>query len=230
MGAAFLAATAGGLLALGFEKPKPAPAQPARGGREDLATVFDDVQARLERILNEPGASEEARARLKQDAADLFGLARLELRPPQRVVVSCASWLPLVETICAPAAAATGVRVRYPHEGGGLVGSPSALPRALAEVVRAAIERIPAAGEVAVRALVMGEVHVRDTGPVLSPQQAAALFSSARSEGGSPGRALAKAVVEAHGGAIHILSRPEQGTSIEVRLPRIPDIVSHKVY
>jgi signal transduction histidine kinase len=70
------------------------------------------------------------------------------------------------------------------------------------------------------------EINVSDNGKGISAAEQARVFDRFhRSEGGGDsalglGLPLAKQFVEAHGGTIELLSRPGQGTTVTVRLPR----------
>jgi signal transduction histidine kinase len=66
---------------------------------------------------------------------------------------------------------------------------------------------------------------VSDTGPGIAPQDLPRVFSRffttrGRSRGTGLGLALVKAVAEAHGGSVGATSKPGEGASFEVRLPR----------
>ena len=71
------------------------------------------------------------------------------------------------------------------------------------------------------------ELCVTDTGPGMTPEEIAQVFdrlyrapSAVRDQvpGAGLGMAIARAVVEAHGGSIEVLSRPGAGTTVVVRL------------
>jgi len=88
-----------------------------------------------------------------------------------------------------------------------------------------AVEAMPRGGELSVRASdgnpVRIEVH--DSGSGIDPAHAARLFKpffSTKTRGTGLGLAITKKIIEAHGGAIRAESRPRQGTSVLVEIPR----------
>jgi signal transduction histidine kinase len=70
-------------------------------------------------------------------------------------------------------------------------------------------------------------VHVTDTGPGMSPEALARMFdlqpqADANAPAAGVGLAIAKAIVEAHGGTLAADGGPDKPTRIEVRLPLPP--------
>lgn len=67
------------------------------------------------------------------------------------------------------------------------------------------------------------EVAIRDNGPGLSAEDAGHLFEpffTARKHGAGLGMAIARRIVEAHGGQIMVGQTGPTGTEVVVRLPR----------
>ena len=98
-----------------------------------------------------------------------------------------------------------------------------------------AVQYGPAGSKVAMRIQRDGDlaatVSVEDSGPGVEPKELPYIFerfrrgdpSRARSTGGfGLGLAICKALVEAYGGHIEAINRPERGTSIRVQLPAEP--------
>jgi signal transduction histidine kinase len=109
---------------------------------------------------------------------------------------------------------------------------PDALERILANLVSNAVKYSPRGSEVrlgARRAGAMVEVEVRDRGVgipddalarIFEPYYRAAETSTVRGTG--LGLAVVKALVEAHGGAIHVESARGVGTRVTVSMPAVP--------
>lgn len=100
-----------------------------------------------------------------------------------------------------------------------LVNAIEAMPDGGSLAVRA--EAVPGAGGEAVR------IEVADTGPGIPPEILPHIFEPffTTKEGGNGlglGLAVVYGIVEAHGGRIEVSSRPGEGTSFEIVLPRKP--------
>lgn len=96
----------------------------------------------------------------------------------------------------------------------------------LVNLVTNALRYTPANGSVDIEVGRTGtfvEVTVRDTGSGIAPEAVAGIFDrfsrSTDSPGAGLGLAIAKGLVEAHGGTIHAESAPGQGTRIVFTLP-----------
>ena len=96
----------------------------------------------------------------------------------------------------------------------------------LVNLVTNALRYTPAGGSVAIEARRTGamvEVTVRDTGTGIAPEAVAGIFDrfsrATDSPGAGLGLAIAKGLVEAHGGTIRAESAPGQGTRIVFTLP-----------
>lgn len=101
------------------------------------------------------------------------------------------------------------------------------LRRVLDNLLDNARRHTPVGGEVLLGAQVTDtEVHlwVRDTGPGLTPAQQARLFApyGQRAQGGTRGLGLmiSQAIARAHGGRLEVTSRPGQGSTFTLILPR----------
>jgi signal transduction histidine kinase len=166
---------------------------------------------------------------------DLFELSRLEAGDiewsMQRVDLA-----PLVdETVAAmrPEASSHGVAVSadLPATLSAPRADPARLQRVLFNLIQNAIHHTPADGSVTVRAEQTDaavEIEVADTGAGIAPDERARVFdpsfrggsdSARTSSGAGLGLAIARAIVEGHGGQIWLVES-ERGTRIRFSLPR----------
>ena len=108
-------------------------------------------------------------------------------------------------------------------------GDPTALERALANLVENAIAYCPPGEEITLAAAQAGghaRLRVSDSGPGIAPEHAAHVFdrfyrvSRSRSRDGTGlGLAIVKAIAEAHGGRVPLESRPGHGCVFTLELP-----------
>jgi two-component system OmpR family sensor kinase/two-component system sensor histidine kinase BaeS len=110
-------------------------------------------------------------------------------------------------------------------------GDRQRIQQVLLNLMANALRHTPAGGEILVTARADGseiEVSVCDTGPGISPEDAAHLFARfyrgreerAAGTGTGLGLSVAKAIVEAHGGRIWAENRPTGGACFHFTLPR----------
>ena len=109
---------------------------------------------------------------------------------------------------------------------------PLALERILTTLMRNAVKFAPEGGEVSIRAAALAErVHftIEDNGPGIASEDIARLgrpFEQGRAvmangmKGSGLGLAIANSLVELHGGTLRLKSRPGEGASALVTLPR----------
>ncbi len=116
--------------------------------------------------------------------------------------------------------------VRHEEPGLTVAGDRRALRQALGALVDNALEAMGAEGTLTVAtrrtADGMAEVSIRDTGPGVAPEAQARLFEpffTTKKDRTGLGMALARSVVEQHGGRIGVSSEPNAGTTIRVVLP-----------
>ena len=115
---------------------------------------------------------------------------------------------------------------------GKLEGDPDRLTQVMRNLVRNAVAHTDPGGRVSVSARPSDghlEISVSDSGPGIPPDQLEQIFERfhrldsgrSRDRGGSGlGLAIARAIVEAHGGSIHVESAPGQGATFRIRLPK----------
>ncbi|HEX4904096.1 MAG TPA: HAMP domain-containing sensor histidine kinase [Acidimicrobiales bacterium] len=188
--------------------------------------------------LTEAGELDEALRRTEQEAMrmgglvdDLLHLARLDQgRPLEQRPVDLAA---LTRDAVRDAQAVAPDRSIGVDTDPTLVvqGDDARLRQVLANLVTNAVVHTDAGTPVEVRAHRVGDdavVEVADRGAGMSPEVAARAFerfyradvSRSRHRGGSGlGLAIVEATVTAHGGAVHLDSRPGAGTTVRVVLP-----------
>jgi signal transduction histidine kinase len=111
-----------------------------------------------------------------------------------------------------------------------VVGDPVRLEQVAANLVDNAVKYTPAGGRVTVTAVAddgRAALRVTDTGRGISPDEVPRIWDrlfrgdKSRAERGlGLGLSLVKAVVEAHGGTVDVLSAPGEGSTFSVSLPR----------
>lgn len=180
-----------------------------------------------EELQGRPEASHVARIRselaaLSKVVEEFLDYART--RPPLREPVDLALLLAEVSELVAPLAAARQVSLTVEGEGSARADREQ-LRRAVVNLVRNAVEAAPAASEIQVVAGAGGAeaaIEVRDRGPGLSAGARESLFRpffTTKSKGTGLGLALAKKVVDAHGGALELSDRDGGGTVARLTVP-----------
>jgi two-component system OmpR family sensor kinase len=118
--------------------------------------------------------------------------------------------------------------------GAAATGRPELLHRALENVIRNAARHTPEGGRVAIVGRVEhGEkllrLAVMDEGPGVSDSELASIFqpffrgaNAKKTNGHGLGLAIARSVIEAHGGSIRASNRNGRGLCIEIDLPIVP--------
>lgn len=210
----------------------------------DLRGPLGAVVAHAELLRDEapPGSEARERADVVREAAahmermigDLLDVARLEAGHPavDPAPVPPADLLREARRLLAPAAAAAGVPLR--------VAAAAALPpvradrarvlRVLGNLVQNALAASPPGRPVRLRAERIGDAvrfSVEDRGPGVPPEEAERVFEAFQ-RGRSAGRgglglglAIARGLVEAHGGRIGVEARPGGGAAFRFTLPAV---------
>ena len=158
------------------------------------------------------------------------GAMALERRP-----VDLAAFVRATALAFAPLAEGRGVALRV-HEGPAPVGAsvdPDQLEKVVLNLLSNALKFTEPGGSVEVAVAADGDaavLRVRDTGVGIAPDRLPRVFdrffqadasSTRRYEGTGIGLALAKELVELHGGTIDVESAPGVGSTFTVRLPRV---------
>ncbi|WP_414653150.1 HAMP domain-containing sensor histidine kinase [Gaiella sp.] len=205
----------------------------------DLRTPLASLRALVEAAEDGLVEPDEYLPRLREQAAvltllvdDLFELARIDAGALalERERVELTRFVPSTLRLLEPEASARSIHLDFDVPAPSVVvAAPQELERVLVNLLGNAIRHTPPDGSVAVRVeRVNGEVrvHVEDTGRGLDPRASERMFERfwradrARSGGGAGlGLAIAKALVEAHGGTIWAENRTHGGARVSFSLP-----------
>jgi signal transduction histidine kinase len=212
----------------------------------ELKTPISALRARLENLLDGVEAPDPAvlqvmlqqAERLSRLVDQLLDLSRLESGdiPLSRGDVDLE---PLVREVCSEIEVARGdhlvhVRVEVPADLPPLRADRERVHQVLVNLLDNAVRFTPPGGEVRVSASRTGsvcEIRVEDTGPGIPPEHLPFLFerfyrvdqARSRGEGGTGiGLAIARSVVEAHGGRIWAQSEVGRGSVFAFELPLSP--------
>ena len=158
-------------------------------------------------------------ARLQSGAVEL----RREWQPLEEVVGSALQSLRLLT-------AGRPVQVLLPDDLPLLEFDAVLMERVLSNLIENALKYTPAASPITIRAQADSQwvrVQIDDEGPGLPVGREKEIFDKferGQKESSTPGvglgLAICRAIVQAHGGTIHALNRPEQGARFEFTLPR----------
>lgn len=175
--------------------------------------------------------------RLNETTSELIELGRIQAGK-LKLVLAPMFYAPLVEAALhdvRPKAAEKGVRLDVAVDVPGEVSvDGERIVEVLHHLLDNALKFTPAGGMISLRAFLDQErvvTEVRDTGPGIAPEDLPKLFrrfqqvdmSSTRPTGGlGMGLAISKAIVEAHGGQIGVMSEPGKGSRFWFSLPRAP--------
>jgi len=206
----------------------------------DLRTPIASIQAMLEAVEDGLASAEQYLPELQQQVRtlalrvdDLFELSRidagaltLELREAELggLVDACVRSL-------AAEAASRGVRLEARTTAARVRCEPDKIERVVLNLVTNALRHTPSDGAVAVVVSTTGpevEVSVEDTGEGLEPGAEQTMFDrfwrgdrARSSDGAGLGLAIARGLVEAHGGRIWAERRREGGAKVSFTLPAL---------
>lgn len=175
--------------------------------------------------------------RMRQLTESLLALARLDDDTLETRAERCdmQSLAREVVELLRPLATEHRIRLHSELSEAACLGDPHQLSQVLTNLVSNAIAYNHPDGEVAVRVSVNGHdvaVVVADTGQGIAPEHCAQVFerfyrvdpARARAQGHTGlGLAIAKSIVERHGGTIGVTSSEGRGSTFTVRLPLAPD-------
>ncbi len=213
---------------------------PLAAARALIEAVADGLAADPAAEQRYLAAAQRELAHLTQLVEDLFELAQIDAGV-LRVTLERASLHDLLSDTLAsfqPQAARSGVRLVGEVAGDidPVLMNPQKVQRVLHNLLGNALRHTPSAGTILVRAAPRGavvEVEVRDSGAGIAPADLPHIFErsfrgepsrtrapSETSPGAGLGLAIARGLVEAHGGTIKASSEPGQGARFWFTLPR----------
>lgn len=215
----------------------------------DLRTPLASTRALIEAVADGVAEDTEAEARYLSSAKrelahlsrlvdDLFELARIDAGVLQLTMEAASLHDLISDTISSFKPQADNRGIRLVGEVSGdvdpVLANPPRLQRVLHNLVSNALRHTPADGTVALRAAPQGgevRVEVSDTGEGIAPEDLPRVFErSFRAEGSRSrgtddpgaglGLAIARGLVEAHGGTIDVESEPDRGSRFRFTLRR----------
>ena len=189
--------------------------------RREFLSLMDAEAARLQRLVDEQlqlARLDSGGLPMVMEPLDLGVLAREAARPRQLL------------------AEREGVRLQVDVPGPvPMEGDPARLEQALLILLDNAARHTPAGGTITVRAHVTGAdavLQVTDDGEGIRPEALGSVFDrfyradpareAGERTGAGLGLAIARGIVQAHGGDIDVTSQPGHGTCFTIRLPRDP--------
>ncbi|AEI67115.1 two-component sensor histidine kinase [Corallococcus macrosporus] len=176
-------------------------------------------------------------ARANRLIQDLLDVARLEAGhlSVERAPVETAAFIKEAAELHRALAEAKSIRLTtdVPEDAPALLADPARALQVLSNLLGNAIKFTPEGGHVTVQAVPEGDMmrfSVRDTGPGIQPEHLTHLFeafwqaAAGKKEGAGLGLAIAKGLVDAHGGRIWVDSSPGLGSTFSFTLPTLPSV------
>lgn len=212
----------------------------------ELRTPLAVILTHAQHALTVPGAAGEhtealaacqrAAQRMRALTEALLRLARLDsgTQPPSRVRFDLAGRAADGVELVAPLAARRGIAVKADLEAAECAGDPEQIDQVIANLLANAIEHNVENGEIRIStraAAGQAILTVADRGPGIADAHLPHVFerfyradaSRSRASGGvGLGLAIARSIVEAHGGSIQAASEPGRGAVFTVTLPSRP--------
>ncbi|MFC1678634.1 sensor histidine kinase [Elusimicrobiota bacterium] len=191
---------------------------PVRAMRASIERIGHSSQ--VPEVMSEAVELENHRERVEQILSDLLAFIKVAVARSDRVSVHG-----LLDSLLAEIPSSITVQKEFAAVEVVVVGDEARLRDAVSRVVTNAIEAMLEGGTLTVRTAVDTlKVHIRisDTGPGIPPdlrEKACASFFMTKPHGMGLGLAIARKVVEAHGGAVDVESEVGKGTSLILSLP-----------
>ena len=177
-------------------------------------------------------ACQRASQRMRRLIESLLELARLDAgqEPMKRLKFNLSQTVWDCVELVRPLAAERGVKIHCDLPAVDGHGDAERLAQVVTNLLANAIQYNKAGGEVRISTKLQGSMillAVSDTGPGISSEDLPHVFErfyradQSRSSGQTGlGLAISKAIIEAHGGTIEVVSKPGTGTTFTVVLPR----------
>ena len=208
----------------------------------DLRTPLTSIRAAVENLMStdvewEEGARREFHSVIKEEVDRLSRLVQNLLEMARIDAGECqpardwSSISDLVEDVLARTADALAyhqVRVDIPQAPPQVLWDERLVGQALANVLDNAGRYSPSGSEVRLRVELAGEevlIHVEDQGPGIPAEEVPRIFErfyrgrAAGKNGTGMGLAIARGILEAHGGTISVESAPGRGSTFTVAIP-----------
>jgi two-component system, NtrC family, sensor histidine kinase HydH len=180
----------------------------------------DETQKRLSGVIREETG------RLNGIVTEFLDFARPQT--PNLQEASLADVLQKNLSFLEPELEKKGIRVEHNLDGRRfeLQADPDLLYQAFLNILINAVQAQEAGGEVKVQVTQERDAHrveIRDRGKGIDQENLSKLFNpffTTKEQGTGLGLSIVKKIVEGHNGTIDILTRPGEGTSVVIRLPR----------
>lgn len=192
----------------------------------ELRTPIAIMQTRIDGM---PEGQERSRllddvARLAETAEQLLDFERNDQATDQHETVDLVEIARMVVADLAPLAIAAGYQICFESEVESLErrGSPSALPRAISNLVRNAIDHGGSGGMITISVSAGGQINVADEGSGIPAEHQELVFEpfyrvTPRSRGAGLGLSVVKQIVTNHGGQVSI-KNGSTGTKVAIQL------------
>ena len=198
----------------------------------ELRTPIAILRTRAELLTKEPQSERLLRdiERLSHLAQQLLDHQMLERPADERQIVDLTELGRRVAADFAPLAIEAGYDLAFeppPMDKVHTEGNGSQIERALANLVRNAIDHGGGAGTITVAVDGSGGIEVRDEGPGIPPEERENVFQpfyrlQPQSRGAGLGLNLARQIAELHGGTVRILNGARRGARVRMELPTSP--------
>lgn len=205
--------------------------------RTPVTVLLTQVQTTLARARSAPeyqealAACERAARRMRRLVESLLELARIDAAgDSQRVIFDLGQTAVECAALVRPMAEEREITLRCEAEEAHAFGDPEQIGQAITNLLSNAIQYNRSGGFVRVSVTAKetaAQLRVEDDGAGIAQADLPHIFErfyraeKARSDGHAGlGLSLVNAIVQAHGGSIHVASAPGQGSTFTVRLPR----------
>jgi len=206
------------------------------GVSHEIKNPLGIIQSTAELLAGMPDADETQKRLsgvIREEAGRLNGIVTefLDFARPQTPNLQEASLADVLQknlSFLEPELEKKGIRVEHNLDGRRfeLQADPDLLYQAFLNILINAVQAQEAGGEVKVQVTQERDAHrveIRDRGKGIDQENLSKLFNpffTTKEQGTGLGLSIVKKIVEGHNGTIDILTRPGEGTSVVIRLPR----------